>query len=85
MASSAGVSVLTDCEFLFRAIRGIVWEADPKTVKFTFVSDQATGYLVIRPRTGWPTIFGGAYPPGRSRERRRHVFTCGGKGNGPRI
>jgi len=37
--------VLTDCEFLLRAIRGIVWEADPKTVKFTFVSAQAKRIL----------------------------------------
>src|SRR5262245_21611318 len=34
-------SVITDCDFLVKVINGVVWEADPKTVRFTFVSDQA--------------------------------------------
>ena len=45
MNSNPGASVLTDCEFLVRAIQGIVWEADPKTMKFTFVSEQASRIL----------------------------------------
>jgi PAS domain S-box-containing protein len=45
MSSNSSSSVLTDCEFLVRAIRGIVWEADPKTIKFTFVSAQAKRIL----------------------------------------
>ena len=30
-----------DYEFLVQSIQGIVWEADPGTFRFTFVSDYA--------------------------------------------
>ena len=41
MSMSQRLRMLSDCEFLVKAIRGVVWEADPKTVRFTFVSEQA--------------------------------------------
>ncbi len=34
-----------DYEFLVQSIQGIVWEADPGTFRFTFVSDYAAGIL----------------------------------------
>ncbi len=45
MSSSQRLQRLSDCEFLVRAIQGVVWEADPKTVRFTFVSAQAEQIL----------------------------------------
>ncbi len=45
MSSSPKPSLLNDCEFLLRAIQGIVWEADPKTMKFSCVSEQAETIL----------------------------------------
>jgi PAS domain S-box-containing protein len=41
MSMSQRLRLLSDCEFLVKAIQGVVWEADPNTVRFTFVSDQA--------------------------------------------
>ena len=41
MSRSQRVRLSSDCEFLVKAIQGVVWEADPKTVRFTFVSEQA--------------------------------------------
>jgi two-component system cell cycle sensor histidine kinase/response regulator CckA len=41
MSMSQRLRLLSDCEFLVKAIQGVVWEADPKTVRFTFVSEQA--------------------------------------------
>ena len=35
----------SDCEFLVKAIQGVVWEADPKTIRFTFVSEHARTVL----------------------------------------
>jgi PAS domain S-box-containing protein len=35
----------TETEFLVRSIRGIVWEADPKTIQFTYVSEDAERIL----------------------------------------
>jgi PAS domain S-box-containing protein len=41
MSMSQRLRLLSDCEFLVKAIQGVVWEADPNTVRFTFVSNQA--------------------------------------------
>ena len=41
MSKSQRVRLMSDCEFLVKAIQGVVWEADPKTVRFNFVSEQA--------------------------------------------
>jgi PAS domain S-box-containing protein len=37
--------LLSDCEFLVKAIQGVVWEVDPKTVRFTYVSEHARTVL----------------------------------------
>src|SRR5678815_2085904 len=49
MSMSQRLRMLTDCEFLVKAIQGVVWEADPKTIRFTFVSDQAERILGYPP------------------------------------
>jgi PAS domain S-box-containing protein len=41
MSMSQRERLLSDCEFLVKAIQGVVWEADPKTACFSFVSEQA--------------------------------------------
>ena len=45
MSASQRLQRLSDCEFHVRAIQGVVWEADPKTARFTFVSAQAEQIL----------------------------------------
>ena len=45
MSMSQRMRLLSDCEFLVKAIQGVVWEADPKTVRFTFVSEHARTIL----------------------------------------
>jgi two-component system, cell cycle sensor histidine kinase and response regulator CckA len=45
MTSSSKPPFLMDCEFLVKAIQGVVWEADPKSIRFTFVSEQAQWIL----------------------------------------
>jgi len=39
----------TETEFLVRSIRGIVWEADPRTIQFTYVSEDAERILGYSP------------------------------------
>lgn len=38
-------SYRTDYEFLVKSVRGIAWEADPRTFRFTFVSENAEPIL----------------------------------------
>jgi two-component system cell cycle sensor histidine kinase/response regulator CckA len=74
-------SCRSDFEFVFRAIPGIVWEADPKTLRFTFVSDPAIQLLGYS-RGAWLSDgfwSGGLHPADRdaAHAARRTVVAAG--------
>src|SRR5262245_54811231 len=45
MTLDDSASAFADCESLVRSIEGIVWEANPENLQFTFVSEQAEPIL----------------------------------------